>query len=694
MDELSLTDAGHILGCPAERASVLLEDRGLLASGRVTASRGELEALAMEHLDPWAHDPNSYWLTTGQAARFLRVPVRRVRAWIKDGLLRSLTHSDPSSPPMLRRTDVEAIANGSGQVPDRPDAAEDARLRHAAAAGDPDAICRLGEVFLDRGDPDEVGRIEGLWRRAASAGHPVAMLHLADLLRDLYEEREDAGDEDLDPEDDHMTWYERAATKGNVEAMMALAWELEFYGDDEPETLAEARHWWRTAAEAGNSIAMANLGTSLNDASEKERWYRRAAAEGETSAMYNLGSLLTSLDDTASAAEGQAWWRRAAAAGDRGVMRLLARSLRDRGDPESLREAAAWEQRAADEDEPPEVSIAAASRILACDKDAARRILAAHGFLAGARVTATWEELEDLAMDLDPPRDQAGGRTSHWITPEQAAEVLDTSVTTVERLLDMGRLPYRTHRASGARLLGRGQVEELATARRHFPRLDGASDAGTAADMDPAPTEGRRSGDLGDATTMYQLGLRHEQRDEGYPGEQAEAWYRRAAVAGHPAAMTRLGHLIRMYEPDSDEASTWFRRAAELGDIDAMRQLRQEPSTSEEYQAWTQHLAESGDVEAMVAMGFSALREDTDAAMSWWRRAAATGDPDAMYVMGRALQECGRATEAAEALMWLRRAAAAGQPDAIADLHNTSVPADDPDTDGATSDPQPDQPPR
>jgi hypothetical protein len=37
--------------------------------------------------------------------------------------------------------------------------------------------------------------------------------------------------------------------------------------------------------------------------------------------------------------------------------------------------------------------------------------------------------------------------------------------------------------------------------------------------------------------------------------------------------------------------------------------------------------------------------------------------------------------------MWLRRAAATGQPDAIADLHNTSVPADDPDTDGATSDP-------
>jgi TPR repeat protein len=274
------------------------------------------------------------------------------------------------------------------------------RLRRRAAAGDPDAMCRLGEVYREHGDPDEVDQIEGLWRRAASAGHPAAMLHLADLLRELVDEAEDGGEDDLHLED-HLTWYQRAARQGNVEAMTALAWELYFFGDDEPGTLAEAKNWWRAAAEAGSPTAMSLLGTTAHDPHEEERWLRRAATQHDTTAMYNLGSLLASRDDPASVAEGHAWWRRAAEAGSVEAMRQLSRLLRERGDQGSLREADEWEHRAADEKEPSEVSIAAAAQELGCDKQAARRVLAAHDLLVGARVTATWEELELLAIELE-----------------------------------------------------------------------------------------------------------------------------------------------------------------------------------------------------------------------------------------------------------------------------------------------------
>jgi TPR repeat protein len=553
-------------------------------------------------------------------------------------------------------------------------------------------MCRLGEVYVEQGDPDEVAQVEGLWRGAASAGHPAAMLHLADLLREIEDEREDPGEEDLDPEDDYLAWYRRAAEQGNVEAMTALAWELYFYGDDEPDTHAEAENWWRTAAEAGDPIAMANLGTALHDDRERERWYRRAAAQGDTSAMYNLASLLASQHDPASVAEAQGWWRQAAAAGNPDAMRRLSRVLRQRGDGGSLREAEGWEHRAADEEERAAVSIAAASRVLGCDEHTARRILAAHDLLAGARVTATWEEVEALAVELDSPRDRTGDGPTYWVTPEQAAEILGASTATVERLLSAGRLPSLTH-ASGAQLVRRWQVEELATARLHPPAVDGRPDRGRPVEVDAARSAERRAADSGGPTVTYRRGLLQEQRDEGYPSELAEDWYRRAALAGHPAAMTRLAHVIRMYDSDSEEAFIWYRRAAELGDTEAMQQLRLWSPSTEDQQRWTRRLAESGDADAMVAMGFSALLHDEDEAMSWWRRAAATGNPDAMFVLGHALLDRGSPMQTAEARTWLRRAADAGQPDATTQLNNRFAPTVDIHTRDARSDLRHDEPP-
>jgi hypothetical protein len=101
-------DPAHILGCTPDEASRLLEGR------RVTP--GEVEALAVIYYD-WrlhAHDPESYWLTIGQAARILRISPVVVRTLVDTNVLPHVRHE--SGVPLMRRHEiVERARQPSGQ---------------------------------------------------------------------------------------------------------------------------------------------------------------------------------------------------------------------------------------------------------------------------------------------------------------------------------------------------------------------------------------------------------------------------------------------------------------------------------------------------------------------------------------------------------------------------------------------------
>lgn len=92
----------RVLGVDRTQAERLLRGR------RVTP--GEVESLAATYY-PWrrhVHDPDSYWLTAGQAAEILGLTPASVRRLLEDRVLAHVVHT--SGVRLMRRTDVDGLA--------------------------------------------------------------------------------------------------------------------------------------------------------------------------------------------------------------------------------------------------------------------------------------------------------------------------------------------------------------------------------------------------------------------------------------------------------------------------------------------------------------------------------------------------------------------------------------------------------
>ena len=111
--------------------------------------------------------------------------------------------------------------------------------------------------------------------------------------------------------------------------------------------------------------------------------------------------------------------------------------------------------------------------------------------------------------------------------------------------------------AGGRRRPQRGDVQPGAAARA-------AGRPGRGRDLVPAG--GRRRPQRGDVQPGGAA------RTSGASSGEAEAWYRRAADAGHSGAMYNLGVLLEE-RGELGEAETWYRRAADAGDSGAMFNL-------------------------------------------------------------------------------------------------------------------------
>ncbi|MGW4368012.1 tetratricopeptide repeat protein [Nocardia takedensis] len=134
------------------------------------------------------------------------------------------------------------------------------------------------------------------------------------------------------------TLFRRAAEAGNGVAMANLGFLLTRRDD-----LAEAETWFHKAAEVGSSDATNNLGVLLagrGELAEAETWYRKAAEAGHSGAMFNLGNLFNRRGDLAGV---EAWYRKAIEAGNDVAMVNLGVLLAERGE---LAEAEAWYHKA------------------------------------------------------------------------------------------------------------------------------------------------------------------------------------------------------------------------------------------------------------------------------------------------------------------------------------------------------------
>jgi len=177
---------------------------------------------------------------------------------------------------------------------------------------------------------EKEGKIIGAkewYEKAAIKGNVEAMKKLGLLY---YEEGEKAK---------AKVWYEKAATKGNIEAMSKLGVLYDNEGNR-----VKAKEWYEKAAIKGNTNAMNNLGILYDNEGEKAKakeWYEKAAIKGNVEAMSNLGVFYYEKGEKAKAKE---WFEKTAIKGNAEAMKKLGAFYYKEGEKAKAKE---WFEKAA-----------------------------------------------------------------------------------------------------------------------------------------------------------------------------------------------------------------------------------------------------------------------------------------------------------------------------------------------------------
>jgi TPR repeat protein len=118
-------------------------------------------------------------------------------------------------------------------------------------------------------------------------------------------------------------WYEKAADKGSVEAMVSLG-VLYANGQGAAQDFVKARELYEKAADKGSADAMYNLGNLYDDghgvaqdSAKAREWYEKAADRGNVEAMFALGLHYDYGQGVAQDfAKAREWYQKAADKGD------------------------------------------------------------------------------------------------------------------------------------------------------------------------------------------------------------------------------------------------------------------------------------------------------------------------------------------------------------------------------------------
>jgi len=150
-------------------------------------------------------------------------------------------------------------------------------------------------------------------------------------------------------------WYEKAAAKGDANAMGNLGW-LYQNGYGVTQDYAKAREWYEKAAAKDNADAMGNLGWLhqngygvTQDYAKAREWYEKAAAKDDAKAMDNLGWLyIKGLGVTQDYAMAREWFEKAAAKDNADAMGNLGWFYADgKGVEKDFAKAREWYEKAA-----------------------------------------------------------------------------------------------------------------------------------------------------------------------------------------------------------------------------------------------------------------------------------------------------------------------------------------------------------
>lgn len=219
----------------------------------------------------------------------------------------------------------EAEADGLLQQIEQQDPAALARLRAEAQQGDAVAQDRLGLCYLiGRGVEKKVNEAKQWLLKSAQQDYPLAQARLGFIY-------ENEAADDPAKIGDAMRWYQKAAAQRNLAAAYNLAL-LYQEGKAVQKDQAQAKKWFRVAAEQGLAEAQLNLGAlqmADKEYAEAHDWLAKAAASGNAKAMLNLGRLHQGgLGVPQSDAAALVWYQKSAEAGEWLAMGVLSDAYR------------------------------------------------------------------------------------------------------------------------------------------------------------------------------------------------------------------------------------------------------------------------------------------------------------------------------------------------------------------------------
>ena len=329
-------------------------------------------------------------------------------------------------------------------------------------------------------------------------------------------------------------WYRSAAQQGDARAQLALARLLEAGG------AFEALDWYRKSAEHGNADAQFALARNLSsgglialDSLAGLDWYLRAAAQGHAAALLTVGSLL----DGDMGHVAQRCYQQAAALGVAQAQYAVAEELLKAGGPDDLASAARW------------LELAARQGHAAAQCTLGLLLLEGKGVARDAKAALAW--LTQAA--------QQGDAKAQWNLGSLYAS--GHAPAALER--DVNHALHWCHQAAG-----QGFAAAQATLGALYARLER---------WPQAQDWLQRAADQDDPEALFNLAiLGMQEKFQELSAQQALTYLNRAADKGVVPAQSRLGLAFAKGDGaalDAIEAHKWFLIASQGGDRAAMANL-------------------------------------------------------------------------------------------------------------------------
>jgi TPR repeat protein len=198
-------------------------------------------------------------------------------------------------------------------------------LRSAADNGHEEAMYLLGLLYWKGfGVPQDVDESMKWLKRASNNGSYYAQEELKKIEKtglpqvDEYKNGYDAFQ--LKKYKEAVSWFNKAAAKGNMEAMFNLGMIYQLgAGTEIPANEKEAVGWYQKAADKGHVNSMNNLGQlylseeGIQDFKLALQWFTKGADKGHSGCMYNVGVMYANgLGVNPQMEEAYKWFKKAA----------------------------------------------------------------------------------------------------------------------------------------------------------------------------------------------------------------------------------------------------------------------------------------------------------------------------------------------------------------------------------------------